>query len=494
MLKKDKIIANILIIGVGAHARRIYIPRIIIISKHMHVKLALGVDIEENKEYIEAQLKSKKISLKMKYLKQFNYKGGLPKDAVEQLNLIVKENNIQGVIISTGPLLHKVYAEWALSQGLNILMDKPISTHVGASTSMRDAKNIYADYRDLLQAYLTLQKKKKTIFSINVQRRYEVGYQKVFELINEVKLRFNTPVTSIQAMHSDGVWIFPDEVVEQVYHPYSEGYGKCSHSGYHIFDIVWRFYKAGLIEEKKPDHAEIFTSFLTPTGLLNHIDQNDYSEYFPDYKLRARRTTHELKKLYNGYGEIDAFTVLRLLKKDVNICNISINLLHNSFSRRSWLTPDSDLYKGNGRVKHQSYTIQQGPFQCIQIHNYQENDVQDKNTLEDYSLGGNNHFDIYVFRNAAMFGKSEVPLKVYNLKNLDEENTFDDSRLYHESVKDTVILEFINFILGNIDEDELKSNITSHEMPVQIMSSVYVSNVKQITGQNPIVNFKINSI
>jgi hypothetical protein len=484
--------ANILLIGLGHHSRRIYFPKLIKFEKDYPIKVVAGVELTFSKEILEDYFKKSNRSIDMLYLEPFDPQKPMPKAVEVKLNSLVKDKDISAVVISTDPLSHKVYAQWALKNGLNILMDKPISTRKYASTKMKSADGIQQDYFDLLNEYNELQKKKNTIFSVNVQRRYETGFKKVFELIEEVAKKFNAPVTSIQAMHSDGVWIFPDEIIEQKTHPYSEGYGKCSHSGYHIFDIIWRFYLSGLVAGKAPDSAEVFTSFINPGGLLKQFSLEDYQQYFGE-EIKNHQNHHEsdLFDIFEDYGENDAFSVVRFLKDNHAMCNVSINLLHNGFSRRSWMLPNKDLYKGNGRVKHQYYHIQQGPFQCIQIHNYQANDNQDVSTIKDYELGGNNHFDIYVFRNSRMFGPDEQPLKVINIKALDR-GEFEDSRLYHEIAKNGVIIEFIEYITGlKTDKKLLKSNITTHEMGVKIMSSIYKSEILNRSGKNPLVKFKV---
>lgn len=481
-----------MVIGIGNHARRIYVPMLWKLSKEMPVNLSVGVELKGSEDRLQEYFEKKGIRLDMIYLDHFDPQQEMPDAIKEQLNQVVKDKNIHGVVIATDPLAHKVNAKWALSQGLHILMDKPISSRPSVVEDEDQAYGITKDYEDLMVDYTALQRRKNTIFSINTQRRFEIGYQKVFELIREVAHRFNAPITSIQATHSDGVWIFPDEIVEQVCHPYSTGYGKCSHSGYHLFDIVWQLYLSGQIATKFPDQGEAMTSFLTPDGLLTDFSQRDYTQYFGDaYNGRKRRTDEELYKTYENYGEIDAFSIIRLLKEKRCICNISVNLLHSSFSRRAWMLPSADLYKGNGRVKHQTYMIQQGPFQCIQIHNYQTSDKHDANNQDDYALGGNNHFDIYVFRNSEMFGPDEKPLQVYNLKDLSAEGTIDFSRIYQETKKEEVIIEFLEFIRGTRKKADILSNITTHEIPVKIMSSVYSSHINYKKGKSPVVGFKI---
>jgi hypothetical protein len=90
-----------------------------------------------------------------------------------------------------------------------------------------------------------------------------------------------------------------------------------------------------------------------------------------------------------------------------------------------------------------------------------------------------------------MFGESEKALRVYNLKDLDTVKTFEDDKLFHETAKELVIIEFLDYLQGLIKLTSMISNITSHEVPVKIMSSVYESNVEFESGNNPIIKFDL---
>ena len=176
------------------------------------------------------------------------------------------------------------------------------------------------------------------------------------------------------------------------------------------------------------------------------------------------------------------------MKKDVNICNISVNLLHSSFSRRSWAAPNADFYKGNGRVKHQQFIIQQGPFQSIQIHNYQSKHEHDIDNSKEFEVGGNNHFDIYVFRNVGMYGYGEAFTK---LSSLDLEQRADTSGLTIENAKYRIIREFIDFMLGDITLQDVKSNINTHAVPVKMLSGVCQSSANMHTNTNPLIRITL---
>lgn len=479
---------NILVIGVGPHARRVYIPTLMELSRRMPVRLVGAIDLQSKKEAVDLYLKEKGYLLKTLYFASFDEAKGLPRSCKVALDALVKDLNIQGVVISTEPTAHKVYAEWALERGLHILMDKPITVRKSINTDFSQATALIKDYEDLLALYKRKQRIRPTVFSINVQRRYEFGFEKVKELIAEVRDRFNMPITSIQAMHADGTWIFPKEILSQESHRHFDGYGKVAHSGYHIFDTVWQLYESGLVDEKRPDHLEIVSSPLLPSGLSVDLSEKDYLKYFG---LKYKQTTLSEKKYrekVKNYGEIDSFNIIRLLKNKENICNISINLLHSSFSGRSWAIPSVDRYKGNGRIKHQQFIIQQGPFQCIQIHNYQSKDFHDVDNSTEFDIGGNNHFDIYVFRNSGMFGSGRSFYKI-SAKDLEEKKRA--SRLIGENAKERVVLEFLNFMLGKTNISNLKSNIDSHSIPVKIMSGVYQSSVRLNRHQNPLINISL---
>ena len=147
-----------------------------------------------------------------------------------------------------------------------------------------------------------------------------------------------------------------------------------------------------------------------------------------------------------------------------------------------------DFYKGNGRVKHQQFIIQQGPFQCIQIHNYQSKDKHDVDNSDEFEVGGNNHFDIYVFRNVGMFGEGKAFFKI---SARDLEQQADVTGLTGENAKDRVIREFIEFILGQINLSDLKSNIDTHAVPVKLFSGVYQSSAFKRSNKNPLIRMSI---
>ncbi len=482
---------RIIEIGFGPHAKRIYAPALQKWGGKFNSELSLVVDLKQEEQNVKDYFND--LSLSPEFLFIDPFEGNLPSEVEKYLNEYVDKNGVQAVIISTEPTAHLVYANWALNKGLNVLMDKPVTTRRDVVIDMKAAKHIENDYKLLLSEYNKLQKKKETVFIVNTQRRFHPGFELVNELLAEIAQKTNCPITSIQSMHCDGQWRLPNEIVTQSYHPYNSGYGKTSHSGYHIFDTVYQFYKNSKLANKTADSMEIYSSFFQPRGFLFQLNQNDYLKYFGKGYLESRKyDDEELYDIFKDYGEMDLSSIIRLKKGSDCIGNITINLLHNGFARRTWKMPGSDLYKGNGRVKHEYHNIQQGPFQNIQIHSYQSKDKHEVNSEEDYELGGNNHFDVYIFRNSGMTGDKNS-MRVVTMKDIKNQGSMvGDDKLVIEQIKHKVVADFLSYSQGLIGKDQLSSNIDDHLIPVQIMSGVYQSHIRYFEGKTPLVKYKLN--
>ncbi len=257
--------------------------------------------------------------------------------------------------------------------------------------------------------------------------------------------------------------------------------------------MIYQYYKAGFVKGKMADTSEVISSFVCPNGFIAQFNEKDYEKYFGlEYTNVKKWSDSQLKKIYKNYGEMDAFIIIRLLKNNENVCNINANILHNTFSRRNWILPGKDLYKGNGKVKHEHHSIQQGPFQNIQIHSYQSSDKHDKNNDNEYDLGNNNHFDIYVFRNSNMFESREKSLQIYKLKDLVREEGVDSTKLITDHTKEFVVEEFVNFVSGKItDKKNIRSQIDDQDFPVNLMSAIYQSNINYTKKTNSWIKFPI---
>jgi len=466
---------RIILFGLGPHAKRIYFPLILKFSKEMNFELVKIVDLESKRDSIQDYLAKKGVDIEVYYISpdQQSYDFLHPK-VEEDLNLMIREKKVDGIIIATEPLVHLMYAKWALQNGLSILMDKPISTYKDVSTSLEKAKKIQTDFFELEELYQRARIKNQNLsFSIMAQRRFHSSYQKIGELIKECFRKTNCPVTSIQSFHSDGEWRMPTEMIEQNYHPYNQGYGKCSHSGYHFFDLVASFLKAGSNNEKYFDNVEIGTNFVRPLDFMEQFNLNDYGLIFgkDNFQKQNKYSGEELTQAMKDLGELDAFSTLCFKKKNRIMAVATINLLHNGFSRREWLSSkDRDLYKGNGRVRQETHIIQQGPFQSIHYHSYQAREVDPTVNRELYSVGGEYHSDIYVFRNPLLGEKAFEIISIRDLHGLILDG---NSRGHQEDARAKGFIEFIESLHGLRRHEQMSSDFSSHQGAVLIMSGIY---------------------
>ena len=461
---------NILLFGLGYHARRIYFPVLLELQKSKRIDHIFIVDLEKERERILDYLVEKQAKNYTILFLDKPHNDKLPPTTIKILN----SYDVSGVIISTEPLAHIVYAKWAIKRGLSVLMDKPISSKENVAHDILKAKELITDFEELSVLYEIAKKKNpKICFAIMAQRRFHGVFKAIKNAISEIKEETNCPITSYQSFHGDGQWRFPDEIIEQDYHPYNQGYGKCSHSGYHFFDIASWFLEAGYLKEKTPDNMEVVSNACFPNDFLTQLNYNDYRKLFNNYN--PKYTEKEFRDKTKNFGEIDAFNNFSFKKGKDLLTLASINLCHNGFSQRNWVSSiGRDLYKGNGRVRHENYYIAQGPFQSITFNSYQSKEV-DPNLQNDlYNVGGEYHLDAFVFRNNKLNPKWKCVQK-YCVKDFVPVVMGDKSRGHQEDARREAILAFIdNVVDGNMAIREM-SDLTQETLSVKMMSCVYQS-------------------
>lgn len=447
-----------IIIGLGHHAKRIYLPFLRDAGIELAAVVEIDTKIEETRQYmVENSLENVPI-IASPYLKEKQ----IPKALIEQLNGI---ENVDGVIISTDPQVHMPYSRWAISQSLNILLDKPISTYRNIANDSQISQQLIDDYDELRAAYASSVEKALVIAT---QRRYHPGFDIVRDLVNEVSEKFNIVVTSVSAHHSDGQWRMPGEIETMPYHGFTDGNGKLSHSGYHIFDSLSQIVEDSYKKTHRHIEKIIVSAYFTkPEHIINQLD---YSKIFKE-ELRLNHTPD-----FTRYGEHDAVVSGQFSYGEEARTLFTISLLHNSVSDRSWIQSRENLYKMNGRIKHEFFNIHQGPLQNIQVHSFQSRGDHDDPFSEGTGVGTDSHFEIHVFKNAAICGG--VPYEMININ--EKANT--DGRLISEGSKQIMCQEFVSFCKHQIAKEDLKSEISKHGTGIALLAASYKSGASKGTG------------
>lgn len=475
--------ANTLLIGLGYHARRIYAKYL---NESELVNFSCFFDLENQRGVIEKYLSENNIVVNGYYTDNYELSDKLSKKDEEALNKIVRKHDINAVVISTEPLAHLKYVNWALDNNLHILLDKPISTEVDVSTSFDRAQKLFDDYKKIEKVY---RQKPQLVFTLQAQRRYHDGYMYTRKQIDKIARLTNCPLTSVQSFHSDGQWRFPDEIINQNYHPYNQGYGKMSHSGYHSLDIAIWFATASLRKNKSWNNYTLYSQFVRPIDFTTQLTPEDYTNLFPDIDLKKLVDSNKMSDA-NVKGEIDAFTNIALKHDNHVITSMVCSAVHNGFGQRNWTSVvGRDLYKGNGRIRQESYTLEQGPFQSIIINSYQSQDLMAKDA-DNYSVGGEYHFDIHIFRNNKLFPQ----FKAYELVKINDLRPVRDlgySRGHQEEARRSCIDEFFDAIRNKRSIDEQESNFLQHRLSTQILSSIYKSASLSFNGGSGIINERI---
>lgn len=479
---------NVLLVGCGPHAKRIYLPLIKKYSGKFNISLKSVVDIKQNEKELLEYFNSESINPTCHFV-EYDLKSEFHLSEIDNLKLkdLVIKNNINTMILSSDPLTHKTYINFALENGIHVLMDKPITTEVNASTDESQAKKIIQDYKELVQKYREAEEKyPDLIISCLSQRRYHPAVNRIKSELERVYERTNCPVTSIVCQHSDGQWRMPKEIIDFSYHGFNQGVGKCSHSGYHFFDIMYWYTQ--IAKDKVHDKIDCYSNFIRPNDWITQLNIKDYKKIFGNSYSndQFKISDEEFIEKTEGYGEIDAHVNISLSKKGKKLTNIHFSLLHNGFSKRSWIESRSNLYKGNGRIRHETHIIHQGPFQAIYYVSYQSDQI-DNNSLKGSGLiGGELHSDVYIFRNSKVLGVDLPELEVIQFGQVNEHGLTGYSRGHQEDARGSCFCEFMMAINGEIPKGKLKSSIEKHDGSVALMSLVYLAAAKEYNNGEPI--------
>ncbi|MEZ6141693.1 MAG: Gfo/Idh/MocA family oxidoreductase [Zavarzinella sp.] len=472
---------TLMIAGVGPHARRFYLPAIANLGPRYGVRLTAAVELESGRDGATRALADSGLNAEIHTVARFETE--MPIEARQTLDSIADRLHPAAIIVATDPLSHRPYVLWAMQRGMDVLLDKPITTRRGAVSDPVEAKGIERDFDEIMSVWNETRRQRPVVVSVCAHRRYHPGIEEAIRIVRDVCKKTGCPVTDIHAHHADGQWRLPEEIRTQDHHSYHSGHGKASHSGHHFFDCVYRFYKAGTASGKSADSMSVYASFIQPNGLLRQLTRDDHVRLFgQDYHTACPHNDEELDMQFRNFGEVDLNAAITFMSNGVAIGQASLNLLHNSFSQRGWLYPPADLYKGNGRVKHEHHRVHVGPFLAVAIHSYQSKSDHDASAAADLLPGGNNHFEIQIFRNTKMIGGKEV-----ELIHLDQLQSFDRSRLYIEQVKEGVVGEFFRYLAGQVTENDLRSLIQDHAIPVCMLSAAYESHAKAQRGENPLI-------
>lgn len=454
---------NVLLIGTGLYGRSCYVD-FFLRKNPEHSRLVAAIDLVSQREtiinYFQETGKlfpNNPMSVSLYFLENVLSE----QQVLNLLRNLKEENQLTHVIISTPPEHRMNYYKASLELDLHILADKPLTAPKNISNSSEAISEFLYEYNSLRRLY---RGKKDLKFDVMVQRRYHPIFQLISQKLIEVSEYTGCPLTHFQATHADGQWRFPQEMIDLDYHGCNQGQGKISHSGYHFFDIVTRFLRQTLdASGKSIDNVSAYSVPTFPEDCFASFTNEDYQRLFPNYKALDPEEFHNQTK---GFGEIDCLTTLNFLDRGKSICSGNLNLLHNSFSGRSWHEPHvADLYRSNGRLRQELHYYVQGPFQSITL-----TSLRGCSKVPAYQRVGESRepLEVHVFRNIGInpkwknYEKFTIESEIPDLKNPDA---------HLQYARDNCIEQFLN--------GKTQSNLMDHTWATIAMASACRSIVEK---------------
>lgn len=464
---------KVVLVGLGPHAKRIYMK----CFQVNDMEPTLIIDLESKKTEVESYVQENNLKTETLFVDE-SERNALQLSVENQNKIIekVKELKITHAIISTEPKAHYAYITLFMKNGIHVLVDKPLTAPVNVSIDQAMAQRIQDEYESIKDMYCEA-KKNNVILQVQCQRRWHKGYQLIYKIAEETVKKYQVPITAIQISHCDGMWNMPDEFVTRENHPYKYGYGKLFHSGYHFVDLAAWFESINYsLDRKASDNIELFATAVRPSDFMLMVDKQNYQELFDDHKFDDI-FDHLDDYHFEKYGEIDLYSLIQFKRQEKVVSTVTLNLMQNGFSRRSWNSIPEDTYKGNGRVRHEYMNMEIGPLMNIQVHSYQSKEIKDK-VEGKIGVGEVEHFDIFVYRNVDLIGGN--PMEKFTLNDLYQEDG--NMQGYNEEAREHCFDEFIRCkVVGD--------PIFEHELGIQILTKEYEALCQKEKGLPSVVQF-----
>lgn len=278
------------------------------------------------------------------------------------LKKCIIENDIDIAIVSTPPKFHFEYTLLLLSYGVDIICDKPIIATKAQSSLLESAMENIKKYNALLEAIQESHNRKKIrrCFVLTpLRRRFQTTYTGLFESLQTIKNEFSQEVSRITISHNDGVFRFYDEVeIKCGSHGYSDGFGKLTHTGFHILDLVAALIEYGCFNE----NIQCSCKIINCTTVGEMLSSNGVNAKL----LRNQNVPRKVSDIALQ-SEMDLAICYTLYRNGSKFCNIMVDLIHCGKSNRIQHSYNFDQYNDQGRTNELTLHIQQGSLFSIQM-------------------------------------------------------------------------------------------------------------------------------
>jgi hypothetical protein len=258
------------------------------------------------------------------------------------------------------------------------------------------------------------------------------------------------------------------------------------HSGYHFIDLMQYLVSINLqLKEKQPDTINVFNQILRPLDHYEVFNKSDYEKLLGpgDYTLPSNMHGEED---FKTYGELDSYSQLQFLRNGKSVTTVQLSLMQSGFSQRAWAELPKDTYKSNGRIRHESVNIHVGPLYNIQVHSYQAAQIKEEFAQEE-TIGGKDHFDIYIFKNSNLIGGKPFELIEFGRKYRQSNETSKDYLGQNEQPRHQIVDELLDNLPSN-------SEIETHLTTCALMSAFCINHAKKQYGSIPFESYRFEDL
>lgn len=465
---------GLILAGLGPHAKISYYPLIEELAHQYQLKLSLVIDLKSQEEAVRSFLAERAIQPERLLFVDDGCKNSerLCERVAGEMNSILGDE-IHGIIISTEPRSHKAYALWAIENNLDIFMDKPITTSPISYHDPTSPQKMYDDYIEMRNAL----KRSCSHMIIACHRREHDGYGFIRDYVTQIVELHQIPLFYIDIFYANGVWDLPHEFYLRQNHPYKYGYGLLMHSGYHFIDLfAWLLHVNDRLRDRRIDCIETFARHMMPYEMVHMYGADKYNQLFNTERYTSSSADFNVKRMQD-LGETDLFLMLQAKSQGLGVTNASINLLHNSFSRRASIE-GSMVDWTNGKATHERVSLQVPNLLNIQTHHYQSSKLEEGVPYGE--VGHLDHFDIYIFRNANLIGGK--PLETFRITK--------DFKHGEQGLKDMELRAKKRMFLDFIQRRYSASNFLDHDLTIKTLVSIYECAIKQRRGEIPFASFQ----
>jgi len=375
---------NILVLGgSGKWSAKVYLP-VILGGDAGDVKLAAIADPIDPRKSPHTQSFTPQFD--RHHTKWIPLSGNLPDD-LAQLDHFINLLEIHILAIVVPPCLNFYYLDWGISQGLDIICDKPpiaLPHQFGTPTA---AHQLWQNFNDLCDRANRSSHRfypRPCQIYMHLRRRSEDPYIKIYQGLQEVHNLTKQGLTYLQIHLNNGCYRFSDEYHLPGAHGYTQGLGTLNHTGYHLIDFaayclvnappLATYIETKLISCTLVDHVDSLTTDVSYGKLLGRSEfrnsessDNSHPEQLQKKLWNPENATFEPSEISNGEVDINlVFAWKNGLNTQPN-CEFQLSLHSRGCTRRTTPHYGQDCTHDEGRVSDTVVILQQGPLQSFHL-------------------------------------------------------------------------------------------------------------------------------